>query len=44
MASLKLVEAYVAYHGEAIERVARARKPIVAAVAGYCPGGGPNWH
>ncbi|MCR4282734.1 MAG: enoyl-CoA hydratase [Bauldia sp.] len=40
MASLTFVEAYSADHAAAIERVARARKPLVAAVAGYCLGGG----
>jgi enoyl-CoA hydratase/carnithine racemase len=40
MASLGSVEAYLGDHAAALERVARARKPIVAAVAGYCLGGG----
>lgn len=40
MASLTFVEAYLRDYAEALDRVARARKPIVAAVAGYCLGGG----
>ena len=40
MTSLTFVEAYLGEHAAALERVARARKPIIAAVAGYCLGGG----
>jgi enoyl-CoA hydratase len=40
MASLTFVEAYLGEQAAALERVARARKPIIAAVAGYCLGGG----
>ncbi len=40
MAGLSSVEAYVINHAAAIARVGEARKPIVAAVAGYCLGGG----
>jgi enoyl-CoA hydratase len=40
MASLTFVEAYLSDHAAAVDRVARARKPLVAAVAGYCLGGG----
>jgi enoyl-CoA hydratase len=40
MAELSFVEAYLQEHAAALERVAHARKPIVAAVAGYCLGGG----
>ena len=40
MASLSFAEAFMADFAEALDRVARARKPIVAAVAGYCLGGG----
>jgi len=40
MADLGFVEAYVGDYAAALERVARARKPIIAAVDGYCLGGG----
>ena len=40
MQGLTFVEAFQRDYGEALMRVARARKPIVAAVAGYCLGGG----
>jgi enoyl-CoA hydratase len=40
MASLSFVEAFVQDYAEALDRVARTRKPVVAAVAGYCLGGG----
>jgi len=40
MASLTFVEAYLSEAAATLERVARARKPIIAAVAGYCLGGG----
>ena len=40
MASLSFVEAYLRDEAAALARIAEARKPIVAAVAGYCLGGG----
>jgi len=40
MASLTFVEAFMRDYAEALDRVARARKPIIAAVSGYCLGGG----
>jgi len=40
MASLTFVEAFMGDYAEALDRVARTRKPIIAAVAGYCLGGG----
>ncbi len=40
MQGLTFVEAFQRDYGEALAKVARARKPIVAAVAGYCLGGG----
>ncbi len=40
MAHLTHMEAYLANHAAALERVARCRKPLIAAVAGYCLGGG----
>ncbi len=40
MAELGHVEAYMTNHAAALERVARFRKPVIAAVAGYCLGGG----
>jgi enoyl-CoA hydratase len=40
MASLSFVEAYLRDEAAALARIAGARKPIVAAVAGYCLGGG----
>jgi enoyl-CoA hydratase len=40
MQGLTFVEAFNRDYGEALSRVARARKPLIAAVAGYCLGGG----
>lgn len=40
MASLTFVDAFMRDYAEALDRVARTRKPIVAAIAGYCLGGG----
>ena len=40
MASLTFVEAYLRDQAAAIARVGEARKPTIAAVAGYCLGGG----
>jgi len=40
MATLSFVDAYLTEPTAALERVAAARKPIVAAVGGYCLGGG----
>ena len=40
MASLSFVEAFLNDYASALDRVARARKPIIAAVSGYCLGGG----
>jgi enoyl-CoA hydratase len=40
MADLSYLEAYMTDHAAALERVARCRKPLIAAVAGYCLGGG----
>jgi enoyl-CoA hydratase len=40
MASLTFTDAFAKDFGVALDRVAGARKPIVAAVAGYCLGGG----
>lgn len=40
MANLSFVEAYLKEHAAALEKVAHARKPIIAAVSGYCLGGG----
>ena len=40
MAELGYVDAYQKNHAAALERVARCRKPVIAAVAGYCLGGG----
>ena len=40
MAALTFVEAFMQDYAEALDRVARTRKPIVAAVDGYCLGGG----
>ncbi len=40
MAELDFVDAYVSDQAASIERVARARKPIIAAVSGHCLGGG----
>lgn len=40
MQGLTVVEAFKRDYGAALNRVSAARKPIVAAVAGYCLGGG----
>ncbi|MCB1496469.1 MAG: enoyl-CoA hydratase [Bauldia sp.] len=40
MSDLSFIEAFSQDYGATLARVARARKPIVAAVAGYCLGGG----
>lgn len=40
MAELTFVDAFLQDFAEALDRVARARKPVIAAVAGYCLGGG----
>jgi enoyl-CoA hydratase len=40
MAALGFAEAYLGDQAAAIARVAEMRKPIIAAVAGYCLGGG----
>ncbi len=40
MAELTYVEAYMKNHAAALDRVARCRTPLIAAVAGYCLGGG----
>jgi len=40
MAELDFVDAYVRDQAASIERVARARKPVIAAVSGHCLGGG----
>jgi enoyl-CoA hydratase len=40
MTSLTFAEAFMKDFGAALDRVARARRPIVAAVGGYCLGGG----
>ncbi len=40
MADLSFVDAFLADQAAALERVARTRKPVIAAVAGYCLGGG----
>jgi enoyl-CoA hydratase len=40
MQSLTFVEAYLREQASALERVAAFRKPLIAAVAGYCLGGG----
>jgi enoyl-CoA hydratase len=40
MQSLTFVEAYSRDQASALERVAAFRKPLIAAVAGYCLGGG----
>jgi enoyl-CoA hydratase len=40
MQGLSFVEAYVGDFSGVLERVARMRKPTIAAVAGYCLGGG----
>jgi len=40
MQGLSFVEAYVGDYAAGLERVSRTRKPVIAAVAGYCLGGG----
>jgi enoyl-CoA hydratase len=40
MAGLTYIEAFRRDYGEAFARIARIRKPIVAAVSGFCLGGG----
>jgi enoyl-CoA hydratase len=40
MSSLTFVDAFMRDYAEALDRAARTRKPVVAAVAGYCLGGG----
>jgi enoyl-CoA hydratase len=40
MQGLSFAEAYAGDYGTGLERVSRARKPVIAAVAGYCLGGG----
>jgi len=40
MADLGFVEAYLNNQAAGLERVAAIRKPVIAAVAGYCLGGG----
>ena len=40
MQGLSFVEAFERDYGAALSRISEARKPIVAAVAGYCLGGG----
>jgi enoyl-CoA hydratase len=40
MQGLSFIEAFGRDYGAALSRISRARKPIVAAVAGYCLGGG----
>jgi enoyl-CoA hydratase len=40
MQGLTFVEAFNRDYGETLSRIARARKPLIAAVAGYCLGGG----
>jgi enoyl-CoA hydratase len=40
MASLSFADAYLGDYASGMDRIAAARKPIVAAVAGYCLGGG----
>jgi enoyl-CoA hydratase len=40
MQSLNLVDAYLRDQAAELERIAAFRKPIIAAVAGYCLGGG----
>ena len=40
MAKLTAMEAYMTNYAAALERVARCRKPLIAAVSGYCLGGG----
>jgi len=40
MAELSFVEAYLSEPATALERVGVARKPVIAAISGYCLGGG----
>jgi enoyl-CoA hydratase len=40
MASLSFVDAFMKDYAGALGRIAEARKPVIAAVAGYCLGGG----
>jgi enoyl-CoA hydratase len=40
MASLSFVDVFMKDYAAALGRVAEARKPVIAAVAGYCLGGG----
>jgi enoyl-CoA hydratase len=40
MVSLSFVEAFMKDYAAALGRIAAARKPVIAAVAGYCLGGG----
>ena len=40
MAQLTAIEAYMKNYAAALERVSRCRKPLIAAVSGYCLGGG----
>jgi enoyl-CoA hydratase len=40
MQGLTFIEAFNRDYGDALSRVAQARKPLIAAVAGYCLGGG----
>jgi enoyl-CoA hydratase len=40
MAQLDFADAYLADQAASIERVARTRKPVIAAVSGHCLGGG----
>ncbi|MEP0321852.1 enoyl-CoA hydratase [Bauldia litoralis] len=40
MSDLTYMEAFAQNFGATLERIGKARKPIVAAVAGYCLGGG----
>ncbi len=40
MSDLSFIEAFTRDYGAALDRIGRARKPIIAAVAGYCLGGG----
>jgi enoyl-CoA hydratase len=40
MAELSFVDAYLSEPAVALERVGAARKPVIAAISGYCLGGG----
>jgi len=40
MASLSFADAYIGDYAAGMDRIAAARKPLVAAVSGYCLGGG----